>query len=702
MCGVTLTLEGRRVVDVRGDPDDPFSHGHICPKALALRDVHEDPDRLTEPLVRDDGRLRPATWDEAFDRACHGLKSVQKAHGRAAVGVYQGNPSVHSIGTLLGALPFVQALRTPNHFSATSLDQLPHMLAAYQMFGHQLVLPVPDLDRCELLVVHGANPLVSNGSIMSAGDVRARLDGIRKRGGKIIVIDPRRTETAARADRHIFIRPGTDALLLAAVVQVILTELGPRLGRLADFTEGLEVLERAVAPFTPERIAATTGIPPATTRALARDMAERPASAWYGRIGVCTQEFGGLCGWLVYALNAVAGSLDAVGGMMFPKPAIDLVDIASRIGRKGSFGRRKTRVRGLPEFGGEYPAAALAEEIDTPGEGQIRALVTSSGNPVLSAPDGKRLERALAGLDFMVSIDIYVNETTRHAQVILPPTFGIERAHYDLAFHLLAVRNTVKYSPPAFERLPNQRHDHEIFGELFRRMRKRGPLTKAAPWLERPLMHLASPERLLDLGLRFGPYGDGYRPFGEGLTLDNVQESLHGIDLGPLEPRLPERLHTEDGRLALAPSLFVGDLERLAQRIDRARADGELSLIGRRELRSNNSWMHNSVRMMKGKPRCTLRMHPDDAAERGLEDGETVEVRSRVGQIRVPLEVSDELMPGVVSLPHGYGHHREGARLRVAASHAGASVNDLTDPGQIDALTGNARFSDVPVTVARP
>lgn len=699
MCGVAVTLEGRRVLEVKGDPNDPFSKGHICPKAVALKDIHEDPDRLTEPLVRDGGHLRPATWEEALDRAAEGLQAVRDKHGRAAVAIYQGNPSVHSIGTLLYALPFVQALRTPNHFSATSLDQLPHMLAAYQMFGHQLALPVPDLDHCDFLVVQGANPLVSNGSLMSAGDVRARLDGIRKRGGKIVVIDPRRTETAARADEHLFIRPGTDALLLAAVAQALLHDHPEAPGRLADVTDGLDTIAGHLAPFTPEAVADTTGLSPSTIRRLAEDFVRAPAGAWYGRIGICTQEFGGTAGWLLYVVNILAGALDRKGGMMFPKPAIDLVEIATRIGRKGSFDRRRTRVRDLPEFGGEFPAAALAEEIDTPGEGQIRALVTSSGNPVLSAPNGARLEKALPKLDFMVSVDIYVNETTQHAQVILPPTFGVERAHYDLAFTLLAVRNTVKYSPPAFDRTPNQRHDWEIFGELFRRMRKRGLLTEMAPWLEAPILKLAHPERILDLGLRFGPYGDSFKPFGEGLSLSDVKDSIHGIDLGPLEPRLPDRLQNDTKRIQLVPEIYLQDIRRLKGRLGRVPKAGTLSLIGRRELRSNNSWMHNTLRMVKGKMRCTLRMHPEDAAARGLEHGADVEIASAVGKVVAPLEVTDEIAPGVVSLPHGYGHHRSGSRLRVAAEHAGVSANDLTDSALIDELTGNARFSDVPVVV---
>ncbi len=699
MCGVAVTVEDRKVLEVRGDPSDPFSHGHICPKAVALKDIHEDPDRLTEPLIREGGHLRPATWDEALDRAVEGLKAVQKAHGRPSVGVYQGNPSVHSLGNLLHGILFVQALRTPNHFSATSLDQLPQMLAGLQMFGHQLVLPVPDLDRCNLLIVHGANPLVSNGSLMSAGNVRARLQGIQERGGRIIVIDPRATETAKMADEHIFIRPGTDALLLAAIVRQVLETGQHDLAHLEGFTDGLDALDQLVQPFTLDAVAATTQVPAKVIRHLAKRFATTKGAAWYGRLGICTQEFGGLAAWLAFALNTITGNLDREGGMMFPTPAVDLVDIATRIKRKGTFNRRQSRVRGLPEFGGEYPTSTLVDEMCTPGDGQIRAMVTACGNPVLSAPGGERLEQAFANLDFMVSIDIYVNETTRHADVILPPTFGVERAHYDLVFHLLAVQNSAKYSPPAFERQPTQRHDWEIYLELYQRMRAKKEQPKLLAGIEQAVLHQLSPERILDLGLRFGPYGNGYRPIGEGLRLDIVKECAHGIDLGPLKPSLPQRLQNKKKRIALTPDIYAADMKRLEAKLGEPLPSGHLELIGRRELRSNNSWMHNSPRLMKGKARCTLRMHPEDAAVRGIQDGSEVLVRSDAGQVQVVLELSREMMPGVVSLPHGYGHGRDGVRLEVARQRPGVSANDLTDPSKIDVLSGNARLTGVAVTV---
>jgi anaerobic selenocysteine-containing dehydrogenase len=540
-------------------------------------------------------------------------------------------------------------------------------------------------------VIVGANPLASNGSLMTAPGIRRRMDAIRARGGRIIVIDPRRTETAAYADRHVFIRPGGDALLLFAIVREILVTRGVRAGHLAAHVKNAEQLEAAADLFTPEAIAGATGVSPAVTRELAAAIADARCAAVYGRVGVSTQEFGGLATWLINALNIVTGNFDREGGVMFTRPALDLVPLAARVGLRGTFDRRRTRVRGLPEFGGEFPVATLAEEIVTPGPGRIRALITSAGNPVLSAPNGAALDRALAQLDFMVSIDPYLNETTRHAHLILPPTSGLEHDHYDVALHVLAVRNTAKWSPPLFARAADGRHDWEIFSELTARIGGRswlGRLTARAS--RRVLLHLP-PERLLDVGLRLGPYR---------MSLRRLKRFPHGVDLGPLAPCLPRRLYTPDRQIDLAPAVFVRDVERLRRGLDSAggTADG-LVLIGRRDLLSNNSWMHNVPRLMKGATRCTLRVNPDDAARLQLTDGSRVSVRSASGCVTADLEVSDEMMPGVVSLPHGWGHTRPNVRLRVATDRPGVSVNDITDEQFVDRLTGNIVFNGVPVEV---
>ena len=722
MCGVVITTSGPRVTGIRGDPDDPFSKGHICPKAVALQDIHDDPDRLRLPMRRTGREWHPVSWDEALDEAATRLTAVQQAHGRDALAVYLGNPTVHSLGAMLFAPDLVRALRTRNRYSATSVDQLPHHVAAMTMFGHALLIPIPDIDHTQHLLIFGANPAASNGSLMTAPGVSDRIKAIRARGGRVVLIDPRRTETAALADAHHFIRPGTDALLLLAILHVVFADGSVRVDHHASYLDGLDDLRALVSRFPPARVSAVTGITADTISAIARNFAAAPMAVAYGRVGVSMQEFGGIACWLISALNVVTGRLDVRGGAMFTRPAVDILKADQRSPDGLRFGRWTSRIRGLPEFAGELPVSALAEEMDTAGPGQVRALLTHAGNPVLSTPNGQRLEQAIASLDYYVAIDFYLNETTRHANLILPPTFALERDHYDLVFHTLAVRNTAKYSPAVFERPDDARHDWEILNGLTWRMTgTRAARVKAAA------LSLLTPRRMVDIGLRQGPYGTGFRPFGGGLCMQTLEQQPHGVDLGPLQPALPGRLRTADRRMQLAPALLLADVDRLEATLTsthlstsgtpRAMAladsmtdapvrqqrngvtDGSLSLIGRRALRSNNSWMHNSERLVRGKNRCTLLMHPDDASARALCDGDEVRITSRVGVVVVPLEVTDSVMPGVVSLPHGWGHGRDGTRLSIANAHAGVSINDLTDDQRIDTLTGNANFSGVPVQV---
>jgi anaerobic selenocysteine-containing dehydrogenase len=688
-CGVAVTVEGRRVTGVRGDAADPFSRGYICPKATALVDLHADPDRLRQPMVRDGQSWRAVGWEQAYDLVAARLRELRARHGRDAIGVYQGNPTIHNLGLLTFGQLLFRTLGTRNQFSATSVDQLPQMLAALLMFGNQLLLPVPDIERSELFICLGANPLASNGSLMTAPDVRGRLKAIRDRGGRVIVLDPRRTETAEHADRHLFLRPGTDAVLLLAMIRTIFDEglATAGLGRVP--VTGVDALRAAARPWTPERAAAITGVAADEIRALARALATTRRAVLYGRVGVCTQELGGLAAWLCYAVNVLTGHLDEPGGLMFTTPAVDPLPLAALLGIRGGFARWRSRVSGKPEFGGELPVAVLAEEIETPGAGQIRALVTSAGNPVLSTPGGPRLERALGALDFMVSIDPYLNETTRFAHVILPPTSSLERSHYDAALNAYAVRNVAKYVPPLFPRADDERHDWEICLALWTRLgapRRLGPLARL---VERGLRRLG-PEAVIDLALRAGPHR---------LSLGRLREAAHGLDLGPLEPRLPARLGTPDRAVQLAPAALLADLPRLERRWAAPPGDG-LVLIGRRHLRSNNSWMHNSERLVKGPPRCTLLVHPDDAAARGLVDGGRARVSTRTGAIELPVEITDSVMRGVVSVPHGWGHGRGGVRLRVAARAPGASVNDILDPAAIDELSGTSALTGQAVEVA--
>ena len=697
MCGIVVSTDGPRVTDIRGDLDDPFSKGHICPKAVALQDVHEDPDRLRRPMRRHGTEWTEISWDEALDEAAARLTSIQREHGRDSVATYSGNPTVHSVGAMLFAPDLLRALRTKNRFSATSVDQLPHHVAALLMFGHALLIPIPDIDYTQHLLMFGANPAASNGSLMSAPGVMDRIRAIRSGGGRVVLIDPRRSETAGLVDTHHFIRPGSDALLLLALLNVIFADGAVHIGRYTAYLDGLDALQTVANAFPPERVSSATGIAADDIRSIARDFAAAPTAVAYGRVGVSMQEFGGLACWLISALNIVTGRLDVRGGAMFTTPAIDILRADQRKAGSVRFGRWTSRVRGLPEFAGELPVSALAEEIETAGPGQVRALVTHAGNPVLSTPNGPRLERALGQLDYFVAIDFYINETTRHAHLILPPTFALERDHYDLVFHTLAVRNTAKYSPATFPRPADVRHDWEILNALTWRVR--GTLKARAKAI---VLARIGPRGMLDIGLRQGPYGAGFAPFGTGLRIKTLDDNPHGVDLGPLQPSLPARLRTADRRLHLAPALFVADVARLDTSLYTSLPGaGTLALIGRRALRSNNSWMHNSERLVRGKNRCTLQMHPTDAAVRGVQDGDDVCITSRIGSVVAPVEVTNTVMAGVVSLPHGWGHGRAGTRLTTANTHAGVSINDLTDDQRLDTLTGNASFSGVPVSVSR-
>lgn len=705
MCGLEIKVESAHILSIKGDKDDPFSRGHICPKATALEDIYHDPDRLKHPVRRTANGWQRISWDEAFDEVVSNIQRIQAEHGRDALGIYLGNPNVHNLGLILYGAPFIRSLRTRNRFSATSVDQLPHQFAAYLMFGHQLLFPVPDVDRTQYMLMLGANPLASNGSLMTAAGIENRLKAIQKRGGKLVVIDPRRTETAVLADSHHFIQPGTDALFLLGLVHTLFAEGLVNPGRLAEFTDGFEAMETVAADFAPELVASATGIPAEAIRQIARELAGAESGVVYGRMGLSTQKFGGLCQWLINVLNILTGNMDRPGGAMFTLPAIDVVGLTTLTGQTGNMGRHHTRVRKLPAIGGEFPSAALAEEILTPGEGQIRGMITVAGNPVLSTPNGAQLDKALAQLDFMVAIDIYINETSRHAHIILPTTTGLETEHYDLVFHLLAVRNTAKYSPALFEPEAGMMHDWQLLRELRNRLEGTTAVNRKTFAGKFDFQKRLPPQKILDLALRFGPYGAhafNGRPTGHNLTLAKLKRAPHGLNLGPLQPILRERLVTPSRRIVLVPEPLAADVARLKESFfsgARPSSSPELVLIGRRHLRSNNSWMHNVPRLVKGKERCTLLMHPDDAAARQLADGQIVAVASRVGQVELPVEISQTMMPGVVSMPHGWGHGRDATRLSVAQAHPGVSINDLTDECELDDLTGNAAFNGTAVTV---
>ncbi|MBI5920111.1 MAG: molybdopterin-dependent oxidoreductase [Betaproteobacteria bacterium] len=685
ICGLEIQLAGQQIVSIKGDKQDPFSRGHICPKAVALADIQNDPDRLRQPMRRVGANWQAIGWQDAFEMVVERLVAIRSQHGNDAIAVYQGNPNSHNYGLLTHAGGFPGLLRTRNRFSATSVDQSPQQLVAFWMYGHQLLLPIPDVDRTNYLLVIGANPLVSNGSLMTVPDVAKRLGALRQRGGRLVVIDPRRSETASEADAHHFIRPGTDALFLFALLQVIFAENLARPGRLAPMLRNLEQVRTALQGFTPEAVAAATGIAAADIRRIARDFAGASRAVCYGRMGVSTQAFGSLCHWAIQLLNLVTGNLDRPGGSLVTQPAVDVV--AALKARPGSYGRWASRISGRPEVNGELPVAVLAEEILQPGTGQVHALITIAGNPVLSTPNGRQLDQALGQLEFMLAIDFYINETTRHADLILPPTAPLEHDHYDLVFNLLAVRNVAKYSPATLTKPEDGMHDWEILQALGEHLAQRLGVTAKRGM---------SPERLIDLGLRTGPYG---RRSAQRLSLARLRAEPHGIDLGPLSSSFPQRLATTDQRIECAPPLLLADVQRAQALLEQAPQAGQLLLIGRRQIRSNNSWMHNFPRLVKGKPRCTLLVHPSDLASRGLAGGQSAQLSSRVGCLTVQLEADAGIMPGTVSLPHGWGHDRPGIRLQVAAAHAGVSQNDLTDDHLVDALSGNAALNGVPVSL---
>ena len=710
MCGLKIEYRNDEIISIAGDEKDSFSRGHICPKGYAIQDLHNDPDRLKSPIMKVGDCWLPVSWEEALDTVARRLVKIQKNHGDDAVAVYWGNPLAHNFSLFTTMGPFRSVLESRNLFTASSLDQMPHQLVSYLMYGHSLLFNIPDIDRTDYMLILGANPAASNGSIMSSGDVLRRLNGIKERGGKFVLIDPRRTETALYATEHQFIRPGTDALFLLGLIQVVIGKNLTRPAHLLPLADDWDELAGLFGFIGLAEISRLTGIGTDTIERIAVEFASAERAVCYGRMGVSTQEFGALCHWLIQILNILTGNLDRAGGMMFTTPALEVVEESSR----GSFDRYRSRVRACPEFGGEFPTAILAEEILTPGEGQVRAFMSVAGNPVLSSPNGRQLDKALSQLDFMVSVDFYLNETTRHADIILPPTGPLEHEHYDLVFNLVAVRNVAKYSPALFPAAEGSRSDRQVFIGLIQRMRKlkqagknhRSLLKRLKNKVGELLEEHLSTERMLDLGLRSGPYGAGLNllqilnPFNlNKLTLRKLKKHPHGMDLGALKPVIPGRLFTPDKKIQLCPKVLVDDLNRLRLQVSRSGDEADLLLIGRRDLRSNNSWLHNSYRLVKGKDRCALYVHPGDAARHRIGDRGKARIVSRVGELEVDVVITEDVMPGVVSLPHGWGHGRPGIKQDVAQANPGVSLNDLTDDRVLDELSGNAVLNGVPVKI---
>ena len=683
MCGLKITYKEKKVISIVGDKKDPLSKGYICPKSQALKDLYEDSDRLKTPIKRTENGWEKISWTEAFDEVEYQIKKIQEKYGNDAVATYQGNPNVHNLGAMLYGGPFLKSLKTKQKYSATSADQLPHHIASLKMFGHQMLIPIPDIERTDYLLILGANPGASNGSLLTAPGFSKKIKNIQKRGGEVINIDPRYTETSKISSNHFFINPGKDALLLLSLLHVIFEQGIDEKTHLSNHLKGLNEIKEIVKKYPPQKTASIIGIDDFEIQKIAKDFINSETAVCYGRMGVSTQEFGGICQWLINVINIVTNNMDKVGGAMFTKPAIDLVFMTGMQGKVGNFDRYRSRVHDLPEYSGELPVATLADEMLVKGEGQIKMLISTAGNPVLSTPNGKKLEKALEQLDYMVSIDIYLNETSKYANIILPSTNGLETLHYDLVFHQLAIRNTAKLSEVLFEKDENQKHDWQILNELTERITgNKNSLT---------------PEKMLDSMFQFSSYKDA------NLSVKKLKDNPSGIDLGALQPHLTKRIFTTDKKINISPKFFIDDLKRLDQElfnvVDEDKINFPFALIGRRHLRNNNSWMHNSELLMKGKNRCTVLMSSKDANNLSITNHQQIRIISNVGSIELPVEISDEMKEGVLSIPHGFGHNREGTKIKLAEENAGESINDLTDDHKIDRLTGNANFSGTRVKV---
>ncbi len=700
MCGLEIEHDGQKVLSVKGDKKDPFSKGSLCPKGALIHKIHEDPDRLKTPLLKNEnGGWDEISWENAFDIVGEKINAIRTKYGNDAVALYLGNPTVHNFGMMLFSGELRRSLRTKNFFSPTTMDQLPHHFIGYHMFGHAFNMPIPDVDRTDFFIMFGANPIASNGSIMSGCGPIEKIKTIQNRGGKVILFDPRATETSRVVDEHYFIKPGTDVFFLMGMLHLIQKNNWIQIDCLEEHISGLEKLKGIADEFTPEMVEKMTGVPKAILLKLTKEYVLSDRAVMYGRMGMSTQEYGGLCHWLTSVLNILTNHFDREGGAMFPKPAVDL---KRQKGWHKSDGRWHSRVRNLPEFDGELPVSVMAEEMTTEGEGQIRGLITFAGNPALTTPNAKRLNKALPNLDFMVSIDIFMNETTQHADIILPPPSHLEIDHYDLIFNHFAVSNNAKFSSRLFEPKKGQQYDWQIAKALVKRFSKVSKYKSSLPF------RYLNPRQLLNISLKLGPYGSWSSPsrWFNGLNLKKLIASKHGINFGALQPRIPEVLNTPDGKIQIASDVFLDQVKTLIPILKKTpaqRPSNEFQLIGRRHLRSNNSWMHNVEELIRGKNRCTVMMLAEDAEALGLQNEELVSIKSETGEIEIPVEITNSMMSGVVSIPHGFGHRQKGTRLSVASKghHAGVSVNDITDHNRLDALTGNAAFSGQKIIVSK-
>lgn len=694
-CGLEIKYQDNKILSIKGDKEDPLSKGHICPKGVALQDVYYDKDRLQQPVKKTKDGWQKIPWKQAYDEVATQIKLTQKIHGNDAVAMYAGNPNVHNMGAMMFMPMFSKSLKTKNRYSATSVDQLADQLAAYLLFGHQLLVPVPDLDRTDFLLIIGANPVVSNGSMMTAPKVAQRLKDIRKRGGKIINVDPRFTETSKISDQHVYINPAADAYLLLAMLHVVFQKGYDNLRHVKEYTHDLEKIKEFVQDYKPESVVKITGIEALVIESLVVTFCQAKSACCYTRFGASTQKFGTMTQWLGNILNIITGNFDRPGGAMFAKPAVDILAPARKHENSKVFAKNHSRLKGLPSFAGELPVSTLADEILTEGDGQIKMLITNSGNPVISTPNGNKMDKALAGLDCMVAIDFYINESNRHADIILPPTSSLERPHYNLAFHTLAVQNTAKYSETLFAPKSHQRSDMQIYVELWSRIQPPGIINKLKTWMAKRYIYKKGESTMIDEGLKKGPYSD--------LDLSKVIQSKHGLDLGALDSCMPERLFTEDKQIYLMPEEIKADISRLSENFHTNNCDSEfnMKLIGRRDPRTNNSWMHNSYRLVKGKKRCVALINTLDANKYNLQEWDNIKVTSKTGTITLPVNITNDIKSGIISIPHGWGHVFDDMQLTIAQQHAGVNINILMDENEIDEVSGNAVLAGVPIKIER-
>jgi anaerobic selenocysteine-containing dehydrogenase len=697
MCGLKITyktpIQNENDIKISADKLDPFSQGAICPKSQSLPALHFDEEKLRYPVAKIDGKFEEISWDEAYDLVEKGLKKVRSKYGANSIATYLGNPIVHNLGMMLFIKTFTKSLGSQNVFSATSMDQLPHHFVSHFMFGHEMRIPVPDIDNTNYMIIMGANPLASNGSIMTSAGVKKRLKNISDNGGKVILIDPRKTETAKVSSEHHYILPETDLYFLLAFLHVCFRDEKVKLENLYKHIKNIEIVRELSKELTPQKASALTGIAQEQIERLAKEFFDAPKAVIYGRLGVCTQSYGGLNQWLINLLNILSGNFDTKGGMMFPHPAIELVREKKQ---KNIFGRWSSRVSNLKEFAGELPVSAMLPEFEVEGKGQVKAFISVCGNPVLSSPNGGRLDKALQNIEFMVSIDNFINETTRHADVILPTPSGLEIEHYDLIFNALSVNNNAKFSEALLPPKNDRPYDWQVLKELSSRLSK-----NSLSFSDR----FITPRRIVSLGLLIGPYGKLSSPkrFFRGLSLQKLIDSKHGISLGSLKPSVPSSLITNDKKIDLAPDIFVNAFkDALKNSSNQERQKNEFILIGRRNILTTNTWMHQVQKLSSHKnTRCTALINRQDAEALGFEDAEVISVKSNVGEIVIPLEIIDEIMSGVISIPHGFGHNKSGTRISHAEANAGVSINDLIDNTRVDFLTKNAALSGQRVTISR-